>query len=227
MLSFLARRARPCDVSAPETAKTPLTPRALGSGRSRAEDTRGDKNLQRSGREEAGLSGRGNSCPAEVGGGACEIQRPKRHAGRACRSREEASTGHPLGALHLSTAGTGPIFKACGRAASFGRQAGTRQRQPLAPGRSRSDQSAPEATRRSRKSARPRYFLALAMTWPPSHRARAAQRSAGQCTRRPIAVAAADFVLQERLSDGWAGRRMRDASILRRVCTHPGSRPPD
>ena len=64
------------------------------------------ENLQRSGREEAGLSGRGNSCPAEVGGDGCSVQRDMQ--GRTCQAQEEASTGHPLEAPHLSTAGTEP-----------------------------------------------------------------------------------------------------------------------
>jgi hypothetical protein len=50
--------------------------------------------LQHSGREEAGSSGRGNSCPAEVGGRTCGIQRSQRHAGSGtCGTREEETEG--------------------------------------------------------------------------------------------------------------------------------------
>jgi hypothetical protein len=60
------------------------------------------KNLQCSGREEAGLSGRGNSCPAEVGGGACGIQHHRDMQGRACRV--------PRGSEHRASArSTSPV----------------------------------------------------------------------------------------------------------------------
>jgi hypothetical protein len=53
-------------------------------------------NSQRSGREEAGLSGRGNSCPAEVGGGACGVQRSQRHAGAGLPGPTRKRARHPL-----------------------------------------------------------------------------------------------------------------------------------
>jgi hypothetical protein len=108
MLSSLARRARPCDVSAPETAKAPPTPRARERPERSGGPRRG-KNLQRSGREEAGLSGRGNCCPAEVGGGGCGIQRPKRHAGtglpkpRGSEHRASARSISPVDSGHRTS----------------------------------------------------------------------------------------------------------------------------
>ena len=79
-----------------------------GSGRSVAEDLGGARIC-------SAAAARRPACPAG------EILGPQRLAaapagssvqrdmqGRACRTREEASTGHPLEALHLSTAGTEP-----------------------------------------------------------------------------------------------------------------------
>jgi len=117
MLSFLARRARPCDVSAPETAKAPPTPRAVGERPKRSGGPRRGENLQRSGREEAGLSGRGNSWPAEVGGGACGIQRSKRRAGtglpnpRGSEHRASARSTSPVDSGHR----TAPNLQSCAR----------------------------------------------------------------------------------------------------------------
>ena len=99
--------------------------REHGERPKRSGGPRRGENLQRSGREEAGLPGRGNSCPAEVGGGACGIQRPKRHAGTGLPK--------PRGGAHSASARcTSPVDRQRGteswaqpsrlrRVASFGR----------------------------------------------------------------------------------------------------------
>jgi hypothetical protein len=132
-------------------------PRRRRPHRERPEQSGGPRrgeNLERSGREEAGLSGRGNSCPAEVGGGGCGIQGPKRHAGTGLpKPRGNEHTAHPLEALQLSTLGTepGPTLKTAQGATGFGRHSTARTvglgsmpiRRPVEP----------EATHRQCKSA--------------------------------------------------------------------------
>lgn len=100
MLSLLARRARPCDVSAPETAKAPPTPRASGSGRSAAEDLEGARIW-------SAAAARRPACPAgeilvaqRLGAAAAGSSvRETCRDGLAEAERKRAHTGHPLEAL--------------------------------------------------------------------------------------------------------------------------------
>ncbi len=69
---------------------------SAASGRSTAEDLGGGENLQRSGREEAGLLRPGKFLPRR--GWGRRLRDPAVHRdmqGRTCRSREEANTEHP------------------------------------------------------------------------------------------------------------------------------------
>jgi hypothetical protein len=137
---------------------------SLGERPEQSGGPRRGENLQRSDREEAGLSGRGNSCPAEVVGGDCGIQRSQRHAGTGLpKPRGNEHTAHPLEALQLSALGTepGPTLKVAQSAAGFGRHS-TARTLGLGSMPIRAPLSKP-APRRSRKSARPWNFLALAL----------------------------------------------------------------
>jgi hypothetical protein len=144
-----------------ETAKAPPTPRALASKRpEQSGGPRRGENLQASGREEAGLSGRGNSCPAEVVGGDCGIQRSQRHAGtglpkpRGSEHRASAQGTSPVDSRHR----TAPNPQSCARGWSesrspsqFGRRSVGRCRCKNSPLR---QLRSPGAARRGRPSDR-------------------------------------------------------------------------
>jgi hypothetical protein len=113
----MARRARPCDVSAPETAKAPPTPRALASGRSTAEDLGGARIC-------SAAAARRPACPAgeilvlqrlaaapagssdhrDMQGRACRVPRGSEHRASA-RSTSPVDSGHR----------TAPNLQSCAR----------------------------------------------------------------------------------------------------------------